>query len=73
MYIVYLINTKAFVGTGREIHIQRKTAAEKIFNMYIDSLHAQSDREKCEIPSNLEVLSKFSLYFQFRHFLFGTP
>ena len=34
--IVYLINTKAFIGTGREIHTQRKTGVEKHVHTYTE-------------------------------------
>ena len=37
MYIVYLSNTKAFLGTVREIHTERKTGLKKHVHTYTET------------------------------------
>ena len=37
MYFVYLSNSKAFNGTGREIHTERKTGLKKHVHTYAET------------------------------------
>ena len=37
MYMFYLSNTKAFIGTGREIHTERKTGLKKHVRTYTET------------------------------------